>query len=91
MNASPTLTARRSRWKPHAFLPPGRMATPAPKRRVQGSVLLLVSLACTILGLAGVAGLFTAFAFGVRTVPLWPAWLVALGLIAAGRVMRGAW
>jgi hypothetical protein len=91
MNASPTLSARSPRWKPQAFLPPGRVATPAPKHRVQGAVLLPVSLACTILGLASVAGLFTMFAFGVRTVPLWPAWLGGLVLIAAGRVMRGGW
>jgi hypothetical protein len=86
-----TITARHPRWKPHAFLASRRAAPPAPKRFAQVSLLLPTSLACTALGLACMAGLFTAFALGVRTIPLGPAWLCGLVRIATGRMLRGGW
>ena len=75
MNASPTITARRLRWKPQAFLPPGRVTPPAPKRRVQGSALMLASLAFNLGDVWMVIAclLYAGYALGLRKRPAVPA------------------
>ena len=90
-----TVSIRRPQPKPSALRPRGRTAPsalPAPGRNTRGLALRWVGLACTTLGLTGLTGLVTAFAFGVPMVlPIWLAWLGCFALIVVGEVAQGRW
>jgi hypothetical protein len=90
-----TVSTRRPQPKPPVLWPRGSTAppvVPAPRRTTRRPNLTWVSPTCTMLGLTGLTGLVTAFAFGVPVVlPFWLVWLGCFALVVTGEVAQGRW